>query len=127
MVFCNATSGSCMIRTKVTVLAGTLVHSSLGETGLASDCVYLLGISAPSENAGLVSVIPGPDGPLPILPLSCATAEPVAAASRIVKNVILVVLIVDWRLAFFSIALITVRRPCPPAGRPFPSCGESYP
>src|SRR5579862_5744194 len=87
MLFCSATSGSCMIRTKLAVLAGTLVHSSFGETGVSTDWVYLAGISEPSANAGLVSVIPGPAGPLPILPLSCATAAPVPAASRIVKKV----------------------------------------
>src|ERR1700680_2477635 len=82
--FWSATSGSCRIKAKVTVPGGTLVHSNLGETALGSDCVYLAGISPPSENAEVVSVNPGGGG---ILALSCAIAEPTRAASRNVQIV----------------------------------------
>ncbi|HYU78613.1 MAG TPA: hypothetical protein VEK56_06490 [Vicinamibacterales bacterium] len=61
----SATSGSCMISANVAVFGGTLVHSSFGETGFGSACVYLLGMTPPSSKAGVVSVRPGPAGPRP--------------------------------------------------------------
>src|SRR5258708_4361938 len=62
-----------MIRTNAAVFAGTLDHSSFGDTALGSACVYLTGISPPSGNAGLESV-----NPCFGTGLSCA---PTAAAS----------------------------------------------
>jgi len=60
-----ATSGSCIYKKKVWVLAGVLAQSSLGETTLSpATWVYLWGISVPSANAELVSVKGGPAGPL---------------------------------------------------------------
>src|SRR5437870_13841177 len=61
----NAVSGSSLFSTKVTVPCGTLLHSSFGDTGVATLCVYFAGISAPSANAVVVSVRPGPAGPRP--------------------------------------------------------------
>src|SRR5258708_7032108 len=69
-----ATSGSCMIKTKLTVFAGTLIQSSFGEIGFGSDCVNLAGISPPSANAGVVSVSPGRAGGGGAF-WSCATAN----------------------------------------------------
>src|ERR1035437_7123486 len=59
VVLCSAVSGSITINTKVAVLGGTLVHSNFGETGFGSAWENLLGITAPSANAGLESVSPG--------------------------------------------------------------------
>src|SRR5260370_8401668 len=81
-----ATSGSCMINTKLTVFAGTLVQSSFGEIGFGSDCVYLAGISAPSANADVVSVSPGRGGGGGVL--SCARIKP---AKMLSASVILIV------------------------------------
>src|ERR1700674_26075 len=57
-----ATSGSWAIKTKLTVLGGTLLHASLGETKSVTDWVNFAGITAPSSNAGEVSVRPGTAG-----------------------------------------------------------------
>src|SRR5580698_6534988 len=96
-----ATSGSCMSSTKVTVPAGTFFHSSLGETGLGSACVNLLGITPPSSKSGDESASPGGAGPLPLPPPPgpppgggpCPKAVPMPAASRMVPNAIVVLII----------------------------------
>jgi hypothetical protein len=59
-----------MIKAKLTVFAGTLLHCSRGEIGFGSDCVNLAGISTPSAIADVVSVRPGPAGAF--LGASCA-------------------------------------------------------
>src|SRR6516165_1989365 len=94
-----ATSGSWKIRAKLTVFGGTLVHSSLGETGFGSDCVYLAGISEPSANAVVVRVRPGPAGPFLA---AWAMAGPTPRVSRIVK-VIRVRLMVMFSLLRYCI------------------------
>src|SRR3954466_5837359 len=48
VVFCMATSGSCIKRTKLWVPAGVSVQDSCGETGDALAWVYLSGMTAPS-------------------------------------------------------------------------------
>src|SRR5580704_17984155 len=58
---------------------GTCVHSSFGEIGFGSACVYLFGMTPPSSKSGEVSVSPGPGGP----PFPCAKAEPKLAAKNI--------------------------------------------
>src|SRR5579863_3699891 len=58
----GATSGSCAIRTKLTVFGGTWVHCSGGETKLGADWVNLAGMMDPSSIAGEVSVNPGTAG-----------------------------------------------------------------
>src|SRR5260370_23650243 len=82
---CGAASGSCMYKTKLTVFGGTFDHISRGETGLGSDCVNLAGISAPSANAAVVRVRPGPAGAF--LGASWATAAPRAAVNRVAQIV----------------------------------------
>jgi hypothetical protein len=62
----GAPSGSCMMRAKLTVLAGTLIHWSGGETGVVAEFwVNWAGIRPLSSNAGVVRVRPGFDGGFP--------------------------------------------------------------
>src|SRR5262249_33902098 len=75
-----------MIKTKLAVFAGTLVQSSLGETGFGSDCVYFAGISPPSAKAAVVIVSPGRAGAGGCF--SCARTTPVKAKSRIVIRMV---------------------------------------
>src|ERR1700733_8782357 len=61
VVLLSDVSGSCRINAKLTTPSGTLLHASLGETAapFSAAWVYLLGITPPSSNAVVVSVIPG--------------------------------------------------------------------
>src|SRR5580704_3436797 len=61
VVLFSAVSGSIRMIAKLTTPSGTLVHVSLGETAapLSAAWVYLLGMTPPSSNAGVVSVSPG--------------------------------------------------------------------
>ena len=54
VVFCMATSGSCMIRAKLCVPFGTSVQDRWGETGAALAWVYLSGMTAPSAKDELL-------------------------------------------------------------------------
>src|ERR1700733_12118841 len=86
-VLFRALSGSCMISTKLAVLAGTLVHSSLGdgEVGPAA-WVNLSGMMPPSWKSGDDNAIPGVGGALgapPPFPLSCAKAFITSVAPRV--------------------------------------------
>src|ERR1700733_3137380 len=95
-----ATSGSCKIKAKVTVPGGTCVQSSLGETGFASDCVNLFGMTPPSSKSGEVSVSPGPGGGPPGFP--CAKAEPRLAAKNIAATASFLMSVSPWNVSAYQ-------------------------
>ena len=77
----SATSGSCMISAKLIVPAGALSQLKAGDTGVALAWVYLSGMTAPSANAALVSVMGVTGGGVAGV---CARTDPLA--SMIVQN-----------------------------------------
>src|SRR5579863_958139 len=79
----GAVSGSCMINAKLIVPAGTLSQLKAGDTGVVLAWVYLSGMTAPSANAVMVSVMGVTGGGAAGV---CAKADP--PANRTAHNVV---------------------------------------
>src|ERR1700722_3537736 len=86
---------------KLTVPAGTCVHSSFGEIGFGSACVYLFGMIPPSSKSGEVSVRPGPGGGPPAL--GCAKAKLRLATKKIVAPTVSFLMSVSpWNVSAYQ-------------------------
>src|SRR5580658_4815448 len=86
---------------KLTVPGGTCVHSSFGDMGFGSACVYLFGMTPPSSKSGEVRVRPGPGGGPPAL--GCAKAEARPATKKMVAPTVSVLMSVPpWNLSAYQ-------------------------